>query len=306
MGFEQFAGNQRIKDTLQQMIAAGRLPHAILLAGEEGLGKLTLAKIIAKAAVCDGQNAPCENCPQCHLAGIDNHPDITFYEPEKDRKMYRVDDIREYIKDSYVKPSQAKRRVIIFKEGHRISEAGQNVLLKTLEEPPKNVIFIILTESSSAMLSTVLSRCTTFSLSAPSLEEGVQALTAMGIAADEAEVRLLSAACNIGRAINLGKGRKPKADPADFIDLIAAGDSYAALLLLKKMEKDRNAALVFFNQLHLALISARRAEALGKGYTGLSADYLKFMDDAVLAAADQCDKNGNLSLIFHTLCLRLK
>ena len=63
MGFEQFAGNRKIKDTLQQMIAAGRLPHAILLEGEEGLGKRTLASIIASAAVCRGETAPCGQCP---------------------------------------------------------------------------------------------------------------------------------------------------------------------------------------------------------------------------------------------------
>ena len=303
MGFELFAGNEKIVGTLQQMIWAGRLPHAILLEGDEGLGKFTLASIIAQAAVCSKADAPCGSCGNCHLAEIGNHPDITVIAPKG--KLIRVDDVREVVSSAYIKPSQAQKKVFIFKDAHRMNEPAQNALLKTLEEPPQSVIFILLAQSSASLLPTIISRCTLFSLSPPPKESGIEALKKMGFAAEEAEKRLEAAAGNIGRAA-AEKAKKSKIDPAEFIDLIAHGDAYSALLLLKKLEKDRNQASLFFEDLHTCLLQARRNAALGKGDLPLSAEYLKYMTDEADKAAEALRKNGNLSLIFHSLCLNLR
>lgn len=303
MGFELFAGNEKTINTLQQMISAGRLPHAMLLEGDEGLGKFTLASIIAAAAVCGKENAPCGSCGNCHLAEIGNHPDITIIAPEG--KLIKVDTVREVINAAYIKPSQAQKKVFIFKDAHRMNEAGQNALLKTLEEPPQSVIFILLAESSAALLPTVISRCTLFSLSPPDKKSGIEILCKMGFSEEEAAQRLMAAAGNIGRAA-AEKAKKSKISPQEFIELIAAGDSYSALLLLRKLEKDRTQATLFFEELHTCLLQARRNEALGMGDFSLSAEYLRFMTIEADKAADALKKNGNLSLIFHTLCLNLR
>ena len=302
MGFEQFAGNQRIIDTLRQMTACGRLPHAILLEGDEGLGKFTLAKIIAKAAVCGKDASPCDNCHNCHLADIGNHPDIIITQP--DGKHIKVDTVRELIEKAYLKPSQAQKKVFIIKDAAAMKDAGQNALLKTLEEPPAGVIFILLAESAAALLPTVVSRCTVFTLSAPDTNSALEVMQRLGFEKEEALQRLDETAGNIGRAATK-KGKKSKISPAEFIELIAKGDAYAALLLLKKLEKDRNGALTFFEQLHTYLLTARKAEALGRGFSGLSGEYMRYISKAAEEAEESTLRGGNLTLIFHTLCLKI-
>lgn len=304
MGFERLAGNQKIKDTLQQMICAGRLPHAILLEGEDGLGKSTLAGIIAAAAVCRGENKPCGICHDCHLAQIGNHPDVTLIEP--DGTQIKVDTVREIIAEAQLKPSQAARKVFIFKKANAMNEAGQNALLKTLEEPPGSAVFILLVESVSSLLDTIISRCVCFSLAAPPLEEGIKILEENGIEKAEAEARLERNGGNIGRAI-ANKSVSLKVDPEEFINCIARDDAYSALLLLKVYDnkKYRNEVVLFFDAVITALLTARRAEALGRGYLGLSGEYIEHMLEAVGTARENCLKNGNLSLIFHTLCYTL-
>lgn len=304
MTFQQFAGNRNLLETLQQMIAAERLPHAIILEGEEGLGKFTLACLLAKAAVCRGENAPCDSCGDCHLADIGNHPDISVIQPEDN--IIKIDTVREVIRDSYIKPSQAKRKVFIIRGADRMNEAGQNAILKTLEEPPQSVVFILLAESASALLDTVISRCTLFSLAAPPFAEGVKRLIELGLDTEAAEARLAAASGNIGKALALSKAKTEKASPAEFIRLIAVKDSYSALLLLKKLEKDRGGTAIFFEKLLSLILSERRDQALGKGSFSLSGEYLAFFEKAVREAAEHNRINGNLSLIFHTLCLKLQ
>ena len=304
MTFQQFAGNRNLLETLQQMIAAERLPHAILLEGEEGLGKFTLASLIAKAAVCRGENAPCEKCGDCHLADIGNHPDISVIEP--DGKLIKVDAVREVIRAAFVKPSQAKRKVFIFRGAEKMNEAGQNALLKTLEEPPQSVIFILLAESSASLLPTVISRCTSFSLSAPAFSEGVKRLVELGLEKDAAEERLTAAMGNIGKALALNKTKADKVSAEEFLQKIAEKDSYSALLLLKKLEKDRNGALIFFQKLQTLILNERRSVALGRSTLRFSGEYLIFAEEVVRKALEQTNINGNLSLVFHTLCYKLK
>lgn len=300
-GFDGFFGNEKTVSTLRQMIAAGRLPHAVILEGEEGLGKRTLAGIIAKAAVCGEKNAPCGKCRACHLADVGSHPDITVLAPEG--KQITVGAVRETVQSAYVLPSQGSRKVFIIQNTEAINEAGQNALLKTLEEPPEGVIFLLLCSSKSALLETVVSRCTVFSLSAPKIAEGVEAMVKTGIDPAAAEAALERTAGNIGRALNDIKGTADKVNAAEFLDLALEGKAYECLLLLKKLEKDRNGALLFFTKLHTLLLTERRLSAL-KGDSRRE-KYLRFMTQEVETAAENCRKNANLSLLFHNLCLKL-
>lgn len=300
-GFGSFLGNERTLSALQQMLAAGRLPHAVLLEGEEGLGKLTLARIIAKALVCGEADPPCGKCGNCHLADIGSHPDITVV--ENGGKQITVGQVREAVQNAFVRPNQAKRRVFIFTGAESINEAGQNAILKTLEEPPEGVHFLLLCSSKSALLETVVSRCTVFSLIPPALSDGVRVLTAMGFEKDAAESALEQTAGNIGQAAARLSGDDDKVKADTLFELFCSGDTYGALLLLKKLERNRSAANILFEKLALRVLCERRNAALdGDSQKEL---YLRFMGAEVENAAECVRKNGNLSLIFHNLCLKL-
>ena len=138
MQFPNFAGNQEIKQLLDHMFTEGRLPHAIILQGEDGLGKRMLAEIIASAAVCSaGEKAPCGKCPGCIKAAAGSHPDIHRAQGTGASRSFHVEEIRFIRSDVYKKPHEARYRVYLLFGAHTMSVQAQNALLKVLEEPPE-------------------------------------------------------------------------------------------------------------------------------------------------------------------------
>lgn len=291
-------GNERVRDTVNAFIVGGRIPHALIITGETGLGKHTLARHIAKAAVCEADIKPCGNCRGCKNAQKDIHPDIIFVKREKDKKELGVKVIREVRSDAFIIPHEADRKVFIIEEAERMNASAQNALLKILEEPPERVLFILLCSSASAMLPTVLSRCVKLSLSPVETEEAVS-FVASAASCDEqkAEEALKNARGNIGRALSIvGKGEKNNAKEAAsaFIDMLFEKNEYAMLKTLSPFEKDRAATDLFFSELKAEICervkalpkNGRRARAL----CGLFADIDGFGESAKL--------NANLSLLF--------
>ena len=136
--------NVRIKSSVQNFIASHRIPHAIMIEGENEDSNLRLAQYIATAAVCDGDAAPCGSCKNCHLAAVGSHPDITYIESLEGKKNLSVNQIRDLRADAFVRAHSAAHRVFVIKDAHRMNAQAQNALLKVLEEPPKNVVFILL------------------------------------------------------------------------------------------------------------------------------------------------------------------
>ena len=148
-----FAGNNRVKAATEKFIAEGSIPHAILIEGDIGTGRTTLAKHIAAAAVCGNVLAPCNNCRNCDLTNSGNHPDIIFVSPEEDKKNISVAQVRTLRGDAFIKSHMGGKKVIIISPAERMNEQAQNALIKVLEEPPKNVIFILIAENAAMMLS---------------------------------------------------------------------------------------------------------------------------------------------------------
>ena len=146
-------------------IDGGKLFQAYIISGQ-GTGKLDLAKRLAARAVCSaGGQAPCGACSDCRKAAAGIHPDIIFVEPpanEKDSKDYTADAIRKMCADSAVVPNEAGRKVYIITDASRLSETCQNILLKTLEEPPAHAVFILATTEVHKLPATILSRCLRF------------------------------------------------------------------------------------------------------------------------------------------------
>ena len=159
--FTDVSGQEHITSTLQNEVSSGRLNHAYLFTGSRGTGKTTCAKILAKAVNClNPQNGnPCGDCEICK--GIDDGSilDIVEMDAASNRK---IDDIRQIIDEVQFKPAKCKYRVYIVDEVHMLTTEAFNALLKTLEEPPEHVIFILATTEVHKLPQTIRSRCQRF------------------------------------------------------------------------------------------------------------------------------------------------
>lgn len=179
MNFDGFIGNEKIKQQLIFLIESGRLPHAVILEGEEGIGKRTLAKEIALNLLCSNrEDAPCRECAQCKKVIKGYHPDVIEYTAAGVKDRYKVDTIREIVKDAIYKPNEADYKIYILNNCQFMDSAAQNALLKTLEEPPSFVIFILTAPTKSVFLETVLSRACVFTLEGVNPNEGAEYICA--------------------------------------------------------------------------------------------------------------------------------
>ena len=168
--FDSVVGQQHIVSTLEHAITEGRLSHAYLFCGPRGTGKTTMARILAKALLCRNAEAaraegasgcmPDGTCEECELFAEGNHPDV--YELDAASRT-GVDNVREEIINSVnFAPVRGKYKIYIIDEVHMLTTAAFNALLKTLEEPPAHVIFVLCTTDPQKILETILSRCQRF------------------------------------------------------------------------------------------------------------------------------------------------
>lgn len=161
MGFEELLGNQRLKDNLCSGIRRGRLSHFYLISGPAGSGKRTLARLLAAAILCRGEDKPCMECSACRKVMAGSHPDfISVTDPE--HKNVAVKIVRQVREEMFVRPNEADKKIYLFPQ--ELGVEGQNALLKILEEPPSYGVFILLADNPEKLLPTVRSRCTELSL----------------------------------------------------------------------------------------------------------------------------------------------
>lgn len=161
MNFSGFDFDGSVKEALSALDNHGRIPHAIIIESKNKESALEAAKFLSMYAVCTGDNKPCKTCEQCRKAEIKCHADISYPRPENKSKTYSIEQMRNIIKDSYIRPNEANAKVYVLEEAdNRLTDIAQNSFLKLLEEPPQNVHFILLCESAQKLLVTILSRCT--------------------------------------------------------------------------------------------------------------------------------------------------
>ncbi len=155
--FEEVAGQEHIVKTLKNALATGKIAHAYLFAGPRGTGKTTMAKLFAKALNCEhGLGCQCNECKNCVAITEGSHPDVLELDAASNNG---VDEIRELIDKVKYGTILGKYKVYIIDEVHMLSTGAFNALLKTLEEPPEHVIFILATTEPHKILPTILSRC---------------------------------------------------------------------------------------------------------------------------------------------------
>jgi len=156
--FDQIVGQEHISRTLQNAITENRVAHAYLFSGPRGVGKTTAARILAKALNCKGGPAadPCDHCINCNEITAGSSVDVQEIDGASNRGIDEIRSLRENVKFS---PASSKYKIYIIDEAHQITDAAFNALLKTLEEPPEHVVFILATTEPQKIPVTILSRC---------------------------------------------------------------------------------------------------------------------------------------------------
>lgn len=298
-------GNKRVMLSIENLIKDSALPHSIIIEGDEGTGRHTLADFIAKSAVCSGENKPCDTCRDCLLFIGHNHPDVEYFSPEEKKKALSIEQLRKLKGNTYIKSHRGGKKVFIIDKADFLSENSQNALLKTIEEPPQDILFILICEASSKLLDTVISRCAIFSLFPPEENEAFQYIKANSKKQDnDIKEALRLTHNNIGKALTiLGKRKNEKSYLAEkFLNAVLENDSAINLMLLvKPLEKDRVKAGEFISELKLVTAAKIRENSQNTPFIKC----LLRIYDTITEIEEVLNTNINLTLFFTTLIANL-
>ncbi len=203
--FKDFLGNERIVQTLQLALHQRRLADSHLFAGPEGVGKRSLALMVAKALNCLNRQADfCNECTSCRKIEAGTHPDVLVVGLLEDKQLLQIDQIREARGEVFYQPFEGRFRVIIIEEADRMKEDAANSMLKMLEEPPPSTKIILLTTRFHSLLPTIRSRCQIFSFAPIPLQDVEQFLRERSTLPVEQQLLCARlAGGSVGRALTL-------------------------------------------------------------------------------------------------------
>ena len=199
--FDDFVGQEAIIRTLRSQVMSGRIAHAYLFCGTRGTGKTSTAKVFARAVNCENpdRGEPCGQCAACRALSAESSLDILEIDAASNNGVDEIRDLREKVK---YPPQSGRYRVYIIDEVHMLSQGAFNALLKTLEEPPAYVVFILATTEPQKLPATILSRCQRFDFGRIPAHQIIArlrvALEEGGIAAEEAALARIARAAEGG------------------------------------------------------------------------------------------------------------
>lgn len=202
MNWLDIVGHENNIKLLKGMINKNSIPHALLFVGPEGIGKFQLAKVLAKTLLCSKAEMICQECVKCMVEPVDQNIDLIIIKPEND--VIKIDQIRKLQQELISGPHKSQYKVIIIDNADKMTVQTANSLLKTLEEPADNIVFILIATKSEALLDTIKSRCQimTFQPIAPNILEQYL-ITEKGVSLSEAAVVSKVSGGRISKALEL-------------------------------------------------------------------------------------------------------
>lgn len=199
--FTELFGQDKAKRLFSRSLMAGRVPHAYLFRGPDGVGKRLFAQGVAAAINCHRRSgvAACGECSSCRKFRSQNHPDCQVIRPEKG--VIKIEQIRQLTKELSYPPFESEMRIVVIEDVHTMRREAANSLLKTLEEPPPNNLLILTAESSQEILPTLTSRCQVVPFTQLNTSDTAAILMAHGVESDAAFLLARLSEGSPGRAL---------------------------------------------------------------------------------------------------------
>ncbi len=323
--FRDVIGREQITSHLKNAIQLNKISHAYIFYGEDGIGKSFVADIFAAALQCEEFSGnPCGVCKSCMQAAGGNHPDIIRVVHEK--ATIGVDDIRNQLNnDISIKPYSGRYKIYIIDEAQKMTEAAQNALLKTIEEPPEYAVIILLTDNLNTFLPTILSRCVMLHMK-PVGQERIKEhlMKECGVPDYQAELAATFAAGNLGKAIRYAASEEFVQRKDDVLHLVKYIDEMKiseVMEYLKHLSEDKTAIgdyldlmLLWYRDVLLfkatrepsKLVYKEELLTLQKQATGKSFEALSNIVEAFATLRSQLKANVNFDAAVELLLLALQ
>ena len=320
--FDDFVGQEPIVKTLRSQVMSGRIAHAYLFCGTRGTGKTSTAKVFARAVNCEhpDRGEPCGTCPACQALAAENNLDILEIDAASNNGVDEIRDLREKVK---YPPQNGRYRVYIIDEVHMLSQGAFNALLKTLEEPPAYVVFILATTEPQKLPATILSRCQRFDFRRIPSEQIIRrlrvALEEGNIAADDAALARIARAAEGGMRdawsimdmclgyvvqeegqklteslVVQGLGAAARGFLFEFADKLISADAAGALSMIDEMMRMGREVQVFVRDVSAHLRSLMLADVCGEES---AADLLELTQEDAAAYVAQARRTSHTRLM---------
>ena len=319
--FDDFVGQEAVIRTLRSQVMSNRIAHAYLFCGTRGTGKTSTAKVFARAVNCENpdRGEPCGECAACRALSAESSLDILEIDAASNNGVDEIRDLREKVK---YPPQSGRYRVYIIDEVHMLSQGAFNALLKTLEEPPSYVVFILATTEPQKLPATILSRCQRFDFGRIPSHQIVDrlrvALEEGGIAAEEAALARIARAAEggmrdawsimdmcMGFAQEDGKGltedlvlqvlgAADKRFLFEFADMLIGADALGALSMIDKMMRAGREVQVFVRDVSGHLRNLMLADVCGEEH---AAQLLEVTAEDAAAYVNQARRTSHTRLM---------